>query len=182
MHWSQWTFSDCFFAGIILLSTGIAIAKGFVRELVSLVALIGGLILAAVYYPVMAGSLIEFCRTETVANLAGFVIIFSACLLLGSILGFVINRFIKAASLGYIDRLLGGVFGLLRGWAIASVLVLGLIAFPVRENLMSHSFLAPYLLAGARTAALLVPQHLKDQFNEQYKKVLHAWNQSRSAS
>jgi len=91
-----------------------------------------------------------------------------------------VNRFLKAASIKWVDRLLGGVFGLLRGWAICSILVLGLIAFPVRDSVMERSFLAPYMLAGARTAVLLVPQNLKDQFNEQYKKVLEAWNKSRS--
>jgi len=41
--------------------------------------------------------------------------------------------------------------------------------------------LAPYLLAGARAAVLLVPQDLKNSFNEQYKKVLESWNQRRGA-
>jgi hypothetical protein len=39
---------------------------------------------------------------------------------------------------------------------------------------------APYLLAGARAAAYMVPEELKDKFNEQYKKVLQAWNHNRN--
>jgi len=176
MHFGQWTFLDFFFAGFILISTILALRKGLVRELVSLGALIGGFILAILYYPVVGRRLAEFCRTEAVANLLGFVILFLGCLLLGAVVSYLINRFLKAASLEWIDRVLGAIYGILRGWAICSILVIALVAFPVRENLALRSFLAPYLLAGARAAVLLVPQGLKDKFNEQYHKVLHSWS------
>lgn len=182
MHWSQWNFWDYLFIGIILISTGLALFKGLVREIVSLIALIGGLILAAFYHPKLAAGLMEFSRTETVANLAAFLVIFLGCLLAGAVVSLILNKFLRAASLQWIDRLLGGIFGLLRGWAISSILVLGLVAFPVRENLMARSFLAPYLLAGARAAVVLTPKDLKDEFNEHYKKALETWNKSRTAS
>lgn len=181
MHLSQWTFLDCFFAAIVLISIVLALMKGLVREIISLVALVGGFILAVIYYPKLGSRLAEFSRTDSIANFLGFVIIFIACLLLGAIVAFLVNRLLKAASLKWVDRVLGGIFGLLRGWAICSVIVVALIAFPIRENLMARSFLAPYLLAGARTAVLLAPQSLKDRFNEQYKKVLEGWTQNRSA-
>lgn len=173
---------DFLFAGIVLISTIFALLKGLVRELVSLAALIGGFILAVLYYRVPARKLSEFCRTDTVADLFGFLIIFIGCLVIGILAATLINRFVKAASLKWLDRLLGGIFGLLRGWAISSILVVALIAFPVRDNLMARSFLAPFLLAGARAAILLVPQDLKDKFNEQYKKAIQTWNQSRSGA
>ena len=110
----------------------------------------------------------------------GFIVIFFGCLLAGAVASFLINRFIKAASLKWADRLLGGVYGLLRGWAIASILVVALIAFPIRDDFMARSVMAPYLLAGARIAVYCVPRKLKDQFNEQYMKVVAAWNQNRS--
>ena len=182
MHMSQWTFLDCLFAVIILISIVLALRKGLARETISLVALIGGFTLAVIYYPDAGRRLAEFSRNESIANCLGFLIIFIGCLLLGAIVSFVINRFLKAVSLQWVDRVLGGIFGLLRGWAISSIIVVALVAFPIRENLMARSFLAPYLLAGARTAVFLVPQSLKDRFNEQYKKVLQGWTQNRSAA
>ena len=153
---------------------------GLVREITSLVALIGGFILAVFYYSVPASWLSEISRNESVANLLGFMIIFLGCILVGAIISFIVNRFMKAVSIKWVDRLLGGVFGLLRGWAICSIMVVALIAFPLRENMMATSVLAPYLLAGARAAVHLVPQSLKDKFDEQYKKVLQTWNERRS--
>ena len=180
MQMSHWTFLDYFFALIIVVSTVFALTKGLVREIISLVALIGGFILAAVYYPVVAAWFMDLSKTEAVANLIGFLIIFLGCLLVGAAAAFLVNRFIKMASLEWVDRLLGGIYGLLRGWAIASVLVLALIAFPARQNLLDRSILAPYLLAGARAAVLVVPHQLKERFNDEYKKVLQIWNQNRS--
>jgi membrane protein required for colicin V production len=177
MHFNQWTFLDFLFAIIILISTIAALRKGLVREIVSLLALIGGFVLAVLYYRAPASMLSEFTRTEAMADLLGFLIIFVGFLVAGIIVAFIINRFLKAVSLKWIDRLLGGVFGLLRGWAISSILMLALIAFPLRENMMGQSFLAPFLLAGARAAVVIVPQQLKDKFNEQYKKALQSWNE-----
>jgi len=182
MHESLWTSWDYLFAGIIIISTVFAAIKGFMREIISLIALIGGFILAVRYYQVLGARLLEFSRTETIADLAGFLFIFLGCLLIGAAASWLINRFLKAVSLKWIDRLLGGIFGILRGWAICSVLVLGLIAFPIRENFMSSSFLAPCLLAGAKGASLLLPQGLKDKFNQEYNKVLHRWNHSQKVS
>jgi membrane protein required for colicin V production len=180
MQFNQWTLLDLFFAVIVLVSTVFALLKGLAREIISLVALIGGFILAVLFYTIPARWLAEFSRTESVAHLLGFLIIFFGCILLGIIAACIANRLVKAASLKGIDRILGGIFGFLRGWAISSIIVIALIAFPVRKNMMAGSFLAPFLFSGARTVVLLVPQDLKDQFNKQYKKALHVWNQSRS--
>lgn len=182
MELGQWTFLDYLFIFIILISIGFALMKGLLREITSIVALIAGFILAVLYYRVPAAWLSAYTKTEAVAGLGGFLIIFLGCILIGAVISLVINRFLKAASIKWVDRLLGGVFGLLRGWAICSIIVLSLIAFPISENFMARSFMAPWLLAGARTAVYLVPQHMKDQFNEQYKKVRQAWNRSRSAA
>ena len=176
----MWTFLDLVFAAIILISTVFAVLKGLAREIISLVALIGGFILAVLYYRIPAGWLIEYSRTDTLADLLGFLIIFFGCILTGIIVAYIVNRIVKAASLKWIDRILGGIFGLLRGWAISSIIVVALIAFPISEDIMARSVLAPFLLSGARTAALMVPQDLKERFNQHYRKVLRSWNENRS--
>ena len=176
MHLNQWSILDYLFAFIIIVSTGFALTKGLVREIISLVALLAGFFLAVFYYPVTAHWFVEFTRNESVANLIGFLLIFLGCILVGAIAALLVNKFVKMASLEWVDRLLGALFGFLRGWAVASIIILALIAFPVRENLLARSFLAPYLLAGARVAVLMVPKDLKAKFYDEYKKVLEAWN------
>jgi membrane protein required for colicin V production len=177
----RWTSLDLVFVLIIALSTGLAVTKGLAREIVSLVALIGGLLLAAIFYRTPALWFVDFSRSETVAQLLGFLIIFLGCLTAGAVVSFIVNKFVKMAKLQWMDRILGGVFGFLRGWAIASIIVLALIAFPVRPDAVPRSDLAPYLLAGARAAALIIPGDLKAKFYDQYKNVLQTWNQGRSS-
>lgn len=181
MHWSQWTAIDFVFVVIILVSTVLALRKGLAREAISLAALLGGFLLAAFYYPAVSRLFADLARTEAVADLIGFLIIFLATLLIGAVAAFIVNRFIKMADLEWIDRLMGGVLGFLRGWAVASIIALALIAFPVRQDVLARSVFAPYLLAGARAAVLLVPQQLKLKFNEEYKKILQTWNHDRSS-
>jgi membrane protein required for colicin V production len=177
MSLSPWTALDYVFTVVILISTILALTKGLTREITSMVALIGGFYLAVFFYPVLGVWFKEFTSTLAIANLLGFVLIFVGCLLIGALVAYLINRFIKMASLQWMDRVLGGVFGFIRGWLISSIIVLGLVAFPVRQNLLARSVLAPYLLAGARAAVLVVPPELKEKFNEGYQKVLQLLNQ-----
>jgi membrane protein required for colicin V production len=181
MHPSQWSFLDILFAVIFLVSIVFAVLKGLAREIISLAAMIGGFVLAIFFYRIPAGMFKDFSKTDAIANLIGFVIIFFGCILIGAVAAFLINRFIKAASLKWVDRLLGGVFGLLRGWLIASILVVALIAFPIRDDFLARSILAPFLLSGAKLAVYCVPQTMKDQFNEQYLKVVGAWEKNRGS-
>ncbi len=174
---NHWTLLDYTFAVIIVVSTIFAITKGLVREIVSIVALIGGFLLAAFYYQIPGAWFGAFMRSESLAHLAGFLVIFLGCILVGAIISFFINKFVKMASLEWADRLLGAVFGFLRGWLVCSIIVIGLVAFPVKEDLLARSVLAPYVLAGARAAVLLVPKDLKAKFNDQYQKVIQILNQ-----
>ena len=136
MPLSQWSFMDFLFILIILVSVVFALLKGLARELISLTALIGGFILAVFFYRLPAGLFREISKTESIANLIGFLIIFFGCILIGAVAAYLVNRLIKAASLKWADRLMGGIFGLLRGWAIASILVVALIAFPIRDDFL----------------------------------------------
>ena len=168
---------DFAFAIIVVVSTIFAMTKGLIREVVSIVALVGGFVLAAFYYQVPGVWFGTFMRSEALAHLAGFLVIFLGLILVGAIVSFLINRFVKMASLEWADRLLGAVFGFLRGWLVCSIIVIGLVAFPVKEDLLARSVLAPYVLAGARGAVLLVPKDLKAKFNDQYQKIIQILNQ-----
>lgn len=177
---SHWTFLDFLIAIIVVASTIFAMTKGLVREIISFVVLIGGFLLAAFYYQVPGAWFGTFLRSEMLAHLVGFLVIFIGCQLLGALAAFLVNKFVKMAALEWVDRLLGAVFGFLRGWLVCSIIVLGLVAFPVKEDLLARSVLSPYVLAGARAAILLVPRDLKAKFNDEYQKVIQMLNQKKS--
>jgi membrane protein required for colicin V production len=144
---------------IILMGSIVSsILKGFARETSS------------------AGAFVApYVKTQDIASLVGFALIFFGILLLGAAISLLVNHFLQAVHLKWFDRFLGAAFGFVRGWIIGAVLFLILTAFPVQiENVRSAKF-APYLLAGARVLVLITPSSLKTKFLDGYRRVQECW-------
>jgi uncharacterized membrane protein required for colicin V production len=78
------------------------------------VGLIVGIVLAGRFYASLAGSL-SFISDESVARVAAFIIIFLLVIIIASILGVVLTKLISAVMLGWVNRLLGAIFGFFLG-------------------------------------------------------------------
>ena len=67
-------------------------------------------------------------------------------LLLGALIAWPLGGFMRKVGLGFVDRFLGAVFGVVRGavLVLALVLIAGLTAFP-RQDWWQNSLLAPEL-------------------------------------
>jgi membrane protein required for colicin V production len=179
---SQFNVLDWIVATIVVSSVVSSILKGFAREAISLAAVILGLLLASWFYP-EAGSLVsEYVKTQEIASLIGFAVIFLGILLAGGIVSFVVTKFLRAVDLQWFDRLLGAAFGFARGWLIGSVIFLGLTAFPVRIATIQQSILSPYLLMSARVLVLVTPAPLKQRFLEGYREVRELWDKAANGS
>jgi membrane protein required for colicin V production len=72
--------------------------------------------------------------SEGLRYLAGFVVVFLAVLVLTAVSGWVLQKLVAAVGLGILDRLLGAVFGSLRG--VIFLLVITVIAgmTPVQDT------------------------------------------------
>jgi membrane protein required for colicin V production len=112
-----------------------------------------------------------------IANLLGFLLVVCAVLLGGSILGWIVHRFLRTAGLSFFDRLLGAAFGLVRGLLIAMAILTAFMAFgpQVESNTVSASMLnsriAPYVLDASRIIVAAAPMELKSSFRKQYEQV-----------
>ena len=177
---SQLNYFDILFIAIIALSTVSAFFKGMFREIIGLGVIILGFVFAVIYYKIPAGKCAKwFDIPETIASLLGFLGIFLGCILLGTLITFLINRFLKAVKLKWMDRLLGAIFGFLRGWVVSTILVLALTAFPMQNNFADRSVLIPYLLGSAGILVQLTPVDLKEKFDRHCKEILHSWNKGK---
>jgi membrane protein required for colicin V production len=167
---------------IVVSSVISSILKGFAREAISLAAVILGLLIASWFYP-QAGSLVlPYVKTEAIASLVGFAMIFLGILLAGGVVSFVVTKFLRVVDLQWFDRLLGAAFGFARGWLVGSVIFLGLTAFPVQIEAVQHASLGPYLLLSARVLVLVTPAPLKEQFLEGYNQVRSLWEKAAKSS
>lgn len=90
--------------------------KGFVEELAGLVALILGVWVAIHFSDSVAQFLVDqFSWKFRNISLVAFLITFLLVVVLVNIVGSYINKLVKAVSLGFLNRLAGLAFGVIKG-------------------------------------------------------------------
>ncbi|MDX6694335.1 MAG: rane protein required for colicin production [Blastocatellia bacterium] len=145
-------------------------SRGLLRALITFAALIAGLVVAAQGYEA-AGALLRgvgLVESKAAANAGGFLLIMTAALIAGVLVGRMLRGGLRHVKLEWFDRALGGAFGLLRGLAVCSVMYLALTAFPVRLEAVEKAETAPLLNEGARWLAYFTSSDLRQRLYEQY--------------
>ena len=101
------------------------VIKGIVKELAALIALIAG-IYGAVHFADNIHPYLkeQFAIESSFLPIVSFAITFIVIVLAVKLIGFIIDKIVKAVALGIISRLLGGVFGVLKTAFILSALLL----------------------------------------------------------
>ena len=127
--WADWAI-----IGIISLSTIVSIIRGFVKEALSLVSWVVAFIVANTFYSHLATLFEDVISTPSVRLLAAFVILFIVSLIVGGLLNHLISAIVKSTGLSGTDRMLGMVFGLIRGVILVIVIVALARLTPVVED------------------------------------------------
>ncbi len=151
---------------IILLSVLQAIAQGFFYEFFSLAGVIVGYLLAAWEYWRVAAWYAPHVNSQWAADIAGFFTIFIVVVLLAGVVGRIARWAVHGVGLRWFDRLLGGVFGFLRGAVLCTVAVLALAAFAPQWGWLQQSRIAPFMLVGGRALIWAAPADLRQRFRE----------------
>ncbi len=160
---------DWLLALAVLLSVVLAASQGFLMEVISLAGVVVGYLLAAWEYPRVAAWYAPYVKAPWVADVAGFLTIFVAVLVLSGIVGRVARWGMHEAGLRWADRLLGAAFGLVRGILVAVVLVMALASFVPGSQWLARSSLGPYLLAVGRAAVWVAPSEVRHRFQDGLK-------------
>ncbi len=177
-----WNWLDCILAAIVVASVVTAMMKGFVRELISLAAVLIGLVVAAMGYPRAALWFDDLTKSHEIALGLGFLVLFLGTLLVGAMVGLLARKLIKTAGVQWFDRFLGGVFGLVRGVLVDAILLMAMLAFAIKPDAVRQSALAPYVTTGTRVIALVMPGSLRAQFHLGFEKFREALIQNDKAS
>jgi len=149
---------------IILLSVLQAIAQGFFYEFFSLAGVVAGYLLAAWEYPKVAAWFTPHVNSQWAADIAGFFTIFVVVVLLAGVIGRIARWAVHGVGLRWFDRLLGAVFGFVRGAAICTVVVLALAAFAPQWGWLQQSHISPFLLVSGRALVWVAPSDLRERF------------------
>jgi membrane protein required for colicin V production len=160
------TAADWLIVVVVLLNVIGAAIQGFFAEALSMAGLIIGYIVAAWQYQRLAAWLMSFLKSELLADIFGFLIIFFAILILFGVAARVARKVMKAAGLSGFDRFLGALLGVLKGGLVVAVVLMGMTAFTPTSKMLENSQLAPYFLVVGRAAIWVAPSALRARFYE----------------
>lgn len=176
---SAFTFIDWLILLILLVSVAFAALKGFTRELIGLGSIVLAFLLASWFYTAAAAPFKDVVKTENLALFLGFSIVFLGTLIAGVLVAWLVSTFMKFAKLQWFDRCLGALFGLVRGWLVGGIILIGLTAFNIQPLSVKNSVLAPYFLPASRMIALVTPSEFKDRFRSGYDAIEQWWKEQR---
>jgi membrane protein required for colicin V production len=151
---------------VVVLSVLQAIAQGFFHEFFALAGVVVGYLLAAWEYPRVAAWYARYVNSQWAADIAGFFTVFFVVLLLAGVIGRIVRWAVHGVGLRWFDRVLGAVFGLLRGAVVCTVIVLALAAFAPHWAGLQQSRSAPFLLVTGRALIWAAPADLQQRFRQ----------------
>jgi membrane protein required for colicin V production len=163
---------------IVALMTVRGFFRGIVQEAATLLGLIVSFFLSALYYKALAGWLERFVPNhEIILSFFCFVFLFILCIFLFNFLAILARGAIRLALLGWLDRTLGGFFGLIKGAVILFVLVTILTVFyPKSGPVVEDSRFFPSILTVTEKLSALIPFKIKDDFINKKKALQNFWD------
>jgi len=136
---------DWLILAAIAISTLISIKRGFVKEALSLASWVAAFLVARLFGHHLAALLVDQISIPSVRLGVAFALLFTATLILGSVVSYLVGEIVKMVGLSGADRVFGMVFGAARGLLIIVVLVAVARLTPVIEDpWWQTSYLIPH--------------------------------------
>jgi membrane protein required for colicin V production len=173
----HWNWLDILLGVILLLSVLAGLKDGLARAGIGFLAAIAAIVCAMWFYPNAAYFVHKVIHSAAAANVIGFLLVFAAVIGVGGVIALLVEKVFKVVHLSWLNRLLGGAFGVVRGVLICGAIVLLFLAFSGKEppQLVRHSRIAPYVIHATRAMAYAAPREIREGFEQSYKKLKQIW-------
>ncbi len=183
MHWL-----DILIITVILFFCLIGISRGLISQIFSFAAIIGGFIAGVILYDLAGNLLIQYNLIESkpTSLLVGFMLVVIAVFVIIQILGWFTARVIGKLKLGWLNRLAGGVVGILIGIIITFFLLSWLNLYVIKDaSAKKDSVMAPIVEEGYGIIITYLPGDLgkgyeatKKKIREEGEKALSSMNEN----
>ena len=164
------TLLDFILLGIMLVSGLLALARGFTREVLSLVA--WGAAAIAAYVAIKQPSLVEFAKTnvpylekEILAQIAVGAAAFLVVLIIVSIISVKISDWVVDSAAGTFDRTIGFIFGVVRGFVFVAIAYLfygWLMPFDKQEPWVRNAYSLPMVKSAGEALLSFMPPDIAE--------------------
>lgn len=115
---------DYLIIAIAVISAGVGLIRGFVKEVLSLISWAVAIWVAFTFHQQVATLLTDYIASPSIRSFAAFLGLFIITLIVGALINYLISKLVQKTGLSGTDRTLGFVFGLLRSAAIVVLLIL----------------------------------------------------------
>jgi membrane protein required for colicin V production len=163
MHWI-----DLVIIAVIAWTTFAAFRAGLIREIVPLVAVILGAVLASKFYDNLAADIDFLVDHEPTRKFIAFVAIFVGIVVIGQTASMLLRTTATLLMLGPLDHVGGAVVGFIKGVLFVEILVFAATSFPVSDGVskaMNDSALAPFFIEQVPLMKSLMPAEVKHQLD-----------------
>ncbi len=129
---------------VLGLSTIVGVARGVIREILSIFGWVVGIVFALKWSPDLAAKIPLDSLGPAVKTILAAIIIAVMCVFAVGLLGTLLRKMLEVANISAEDRILGSVFGLLRGvvFVCAAVFLAGMTSAPSTQ-MWRHSVCIP---------------------------------------
>ena len=140
-----------------------AFRAGLIREVVTLVSVVVGIVIAGIFYDDLARDVLVFIDDKDARQVVGFLVLLGAVYLAGQLVAVMLKQAAALLFLGWADHAGGALFGLMKGLIVVEVLLIAFVTFDVglRDAIDGSAFASVFL--DARSVVLFV---LPDEFEQ----------------
>jgi len=180
---------DIIVIAVLLISAGIAFFRGVVREVLTILGVVGGSLAAIYGSPHLSPMLLNMLGGESGGKIFGiipvsilapaiaYISLFFIVVIILSFLSHMISKAVDAVGMGPIDRTLGVIFGVLRGFLLLAILYMPfyiLADAPARDDWFGGSKTRLYVESSSKLILDALPKSTKtnitEKADEQIKK------------
>ncbi|MFO1431103.1 MAG: CvpA family protein [Candidatus Competibacteraceae bacterium] len=156
---------DYVIVGILALSMLAGLLRGLLKEAISLGAWIAAFFVAFMFVEDGAAYLTRYIGIPAVRIILAFGVLLLCTLIVGGLINLIVAQLLERTGLTVTDRLLGLIFGLIKGGAIVTVLVLLAGLTPLPQNAWwKQSVLLPHFQPAAVWLRARLPTAIAENF------------------